>query len=180
MTTTSPSNDEYGRVVFNESDLVELLYKGEGQSSDLLAVNTEAIKKYNEWCKTFDALEKQFEVAQPLDVSPEEFHEQRQKEWLMPAEYTTLDVEVWLHQRCVGEAARQRVDVELELFRKYGMEDALRLFIYITETLRTANVWWGVGRGSSVASYCLFLIGVHRIDSLKYDLNIKEFLKDVN
>jgi DNA polymerase III alpha subunit len=36
---------------------------------------------------------------------------------------------------------------------------------------------WGVGRGSSVASYVLFLIGVHRIDSMKYNLDYKEFLR---
>jgi len=34
-----------------------------------------------------------------------------------------------------------------------------------------------VGRGSSVASYCLYLLGVHKINSLKFDLDIKEFLK---
>jgi DNA polymerase III alpha subunit len=39
------------------------------------------------------------------------------------------------------------------------------------------NIVLGVGRGSSVASYVLYLLGVHRVDSLKYDLDIKEFLK---
>jgi DNA polymerase III alpha subunit len=34
-----------------------------------------------------------------------------------------------------------------------------------------------VGRGSSVASYVLFLIGVHKIDPIKYELPIEEFFK---
>jgi DNA polymerase III alpha subunit len=38
-------------------------------------------------------------------------------------------------------------------------------------------VLWGVGRGSSVASYCLYILGVHKVDSIKYELDIHEFLK---
>ena len=48
---------------------------------------------------------------------------------------------------------------------------------YLVDTLRKNNIIWGVGRGSSVASYVLYLLGVHRIDSLYYDLDITEFLK---
>jgi DNA polymerase III alpha subunit len=39
------------------------------------------------------------------------------------------------------------------------------------------HVIWGVGRGSSVASYVLYLLGVHRIDSMFYDLDVSEFLR---
>jgi len=49
--------------------------------------------------------------------------------------------------------------------------------IYFVDTLRKHNILWGVGRGSSVSSYILYLIGIHRIDSIKYNLNIGEFLK---
>jgi DNA polymerase III alpha subunit len=45
------------------------------------------------------------------------------------------------------------------------------------ETMRVNNIVWGVGRGSSVASYVLYLIGVHKIDSMYYDLDIEEFLR---
>jgi DNA polymerase III alpha subunit len=43
--------------------------------------------------------------------------------------------------------------------------------------MRKNKIVWGVGRGSSVASYVLFLIGIHKVNSLKYNLDIKEFLK---
>ena len=36
---------------------------------------------------------------------------------------------------------------------------------------------WGVGRGSSVSSYILYLIGVHRVNSLKFGFDIKDYLK---
>ena len=43
--------------------------------------------------------------------------------------------------------------------------------------MRDNQVIWGVGRGSSVASYVLYLIGIHKIDSMYYDLPINEFLR---
>jgi DNA polymerase III alpha subunit len=57
------------------------------------------------------------------------------------------------------------------------MFDLLFYLKYLVDTLRENKVLWGVGRGSSVASYVLYLIGVHKIDSLKYNLDIAEFLK---
>jgi DNA polymerase III alpha subunit len=39
------------------------------------------------------------------------------------------------------------------------------------------KIIWGVGRGSSVASYVLYKLGVHRINSLYYNLDATEFLR---
>jgi len=60
------------------------------------------------------------------------------------------------------------------------MTDILPVMLYIVDTLRSQNILWGVGRGSSVSCYCLYLIGIHKIDSLKYDLPINEFFKGEN
>jgi DNA polymerase III alpha subunit len=57
------------------------------------------------------------------------------------------------------------------------MFDLLRFLVYIVDVMREQDIVWGVGRGSSVASYVLYLIGVHKIDSLYYDLDIAEFLR---
>ena len=57
------------------------------------------------------------------------------------------------------------------------MIDLLCYLKYLVDTMREHNIVWGVGRGSSVASYCLYLLGVHKIDSIKYELDIREFLK---
>jgi DNA polymerase III alpha subunit len=53
----------------------------------------------------------------------------------------------------------------------------LQYLKYLVDTMRSNNILWGVGRGSSVASFVLFLIGIHRINSLYWDLSIDEFLK---
>jgi len=63
------------------------------------------------------------------------------------------------------------------MFQERDMFMILRYLKYLVDTMRKHNIVWGVGRGSSVASYVLYLLGVHRINSLHYDLSIDEFLK---
>jgi DNA polymerase III alpha subunit len=62
-------------------------------------------------------------------------------------------------------------------FSSRDMFMVLRWLKYFVDTMRKNNLIWGVGRGSSVSSYVLFLLEIHKIDSLRYDLDIKEFLK---
>jgi DNA polymerase III alpha subunit len=98
------------------------------------------------------------------------------KHWFIPNDYCPNLVE-FLYSQCETLEQTQRVDQELELFIKNGMYDLLHVMKYVVDTLRENNVVWGVGRGSSVASYVLHLIGVHKIDSIKYKLPIEEFFK---
>jgi len=88
-----------------------------------------------------------------------------------------MDIVDWLYQQCLTTEVRERVVEELRLFAKYDMISVLKTMKYVVDTLRANNVVWGVGRGSSVASYVLFIIGVHKIDSVKYKLPINEFFK---
>jgi DNA polymerase III alpha subunit len=67
--------------------------------------------------------------------------------------------------------------MELSEFEQRDLLDLLKFLMYLVQTMRTNNIVYGVGRGSSVASYVLYLIGIHRIDSFKYNMDIKEFLK---
>jgi len=70
-----------------------------------------------------------------------------------------------------------RFTEEYAEFGERGMENLLRYMIYLVDFMRENNIVWGVGRGSSVASYVLYLIGVHRIDSIQYGLDWREFLR---
>ena len=97
--------------------------------------------------------------------------------WFIPYEYKTMDILDWVYQQCPTPEIRERVTEELRLFAKHDMIPMLKTMKYVVDTLRANNVVWGVGRGSSVASYVLFIIGVHKIDSVKYKLPINEFFK---
>ena len=88
-----------------------------------------------------------------------------------------MDIKQWLYQQCSTPETKQRVDQELMLFEKHHMMPVLNTMKYVVDTLRSNHIVWGVGRGSSVASYVLHIIGVHKIDSIKYNLPINEFFK---
>ena len=112
-----------------------------------------------------------------LDISLAEFDRINQSNWNMPKEYYDFDIAKWVLDQCKNEAELQRAGDELIKFQERKMFVLLQYLKYLVDTMRKNNVVWGVGRGSSVASFVLFLIGVHRINSLYYDLSIDEFLK---
>ena len=99
------------------------------------------------------------------------------KHWFIPNDYCPNLVE-FLYGECTTDEQRDRVSQELELFISNGMYDVLYVMKYIVDTLRANNIIWGVGRGSSVASYVLHIIGVHKIDPIKYNIPIEEFFKE--
>ena len=99
-----------------------------------------------------------------------------QADWQMPNEYKTMDIENFLVSICPKENYQRLVD-ELEAFKSRNMFDLLRWLKYFVDTCEKDGVVWGVGRGSSVASYVLFLLGVHSVDSIKYNLDWQEFLR---
>lgn len=98
--------------------------------------------------------------------------------WFIPEEYKKMDIEEFLVNRCPKENY-QRLLEELQLYKSHNMIPVLLTIKYIVDTLRKNNIVWGVGRGSSVASYVLFLIGIHKVDSVKYKLPINEFFKEI-
>ena len=67
--------------------------------------------------------------------------------------------------------------MELTMFKERGLFPVLQLLIYIVDVMRKNNLVWGVGRGSAVASFVLYILGVHKVNSVKYKLDIQEFLK---
>lgn len=96
--------------------------------------------------------------------------------WFIPRSYQEMNIETFLLENS-PESNHPRIIQELDLYKKHNMILMLKTMKYIVDTLRTNNVIWGVGRGSSVASYVLHIIGVHKIDSVKYNLPIEEFFK---
>jgi DNA polymerase III alpha subunit len=88
-----------------------------------------------------------------------------------------------LQRRCAHmsiEYSRQAVErfsQEWELFSRKGMFLLLRVLIGIINTLTKNSVPWGPGRGSSTSSYILFLIGLHNVDSVLYDVDVTDFIR---
>ena len=113
----------------------------------------------------------------PKRTSTEEFDKANCGNWYMPDKYYQINVLQWLLDKCQNDEEKMRVQMEYDLFEKKKFIRVLQFLIYFVDTLRENNMVWGVGRGSSVASFCLFLIGVHKINPLLYNLDITEFLR---
>ena len=103
----------------------------------------------------------------------------KNRDWFIPKDYQDMDIEAFLIEKCPKENYQRLID-EINLYKQHEMIDVLKAIKYLVDTLRANNIVWGVGRGSSVASYVLYLIGVHKIDSIKYSLPIEEFFKGGN
>ena len=167
--------DQYGQTYTTSNELCDLLYKN--PKLDISLFQVEDSLEYNrsvaELHAELDLLDSYHSISQTV----EEFDSILQCNWRMPKEYKDLDIAACVLGLCKEEHELQRVGEELILYQERNLFDLLRYLKYLIDTLRKNNIVWGVGRGSSVASYVLFLIGVHKIDSLYYNLNIDEFLK---
>lgn len=108
--------------------------------------------------------------------------------WMIPDKFKTLDVVAHvskLHDAVchdMNDDVRLARDIrlarELSMFKKLGLFDVLRGTVWLVNTLIKTNAVWGVGRGSSVASYVLYVIGVHDVDSFEYELDVMDFLHE--
>jgi len=170
--------DSLGIPRFSNRDLVDMIYSGHiDKCHVVLCDNSVDVDKFNNYANEngLPSLTKYI----PLDVEEKTFDGVCQGEWFMPEEYKTLDVDAFLLGKIGGKLTKEwgRCLEELEAFRERDMEDLLRYMIYLVDFMRENNIVWGVGRGSSVASYVLYLIGVHRINSIQYDLDWREFLR---
>jgi DNA polymerase III alpha subunit len=166
--------NNHGDVTYSEEDAIELLYTDpEFNISKLFFQDT---AKYNQALKQ-TGLDLP-EISTTPDRGPvAEFDNNNINNWHMPEKYYKINVLEWLLERCQNDEERFRVQLEYSLFEKKNFVKVLQFLIYFVDTLRENNVVWGVGRGSSVASFCLFLIGVHKINPLLYNLDITEFLR---
>ena len=167
--------DQYGQIIYNESDLVNMVMSGaiiESLQGMLVepGVSLETASAYLE--QVPELIEYAF-----TDMTVEEFDAMKQNSWHMPDEYKHMDIAEYILSLCDSDAQLQRCGQELLLFQERNLFDLLRYLKYLVDTLRNNRMIWGVGRGSSVASYVLYLLGVHRIDSMFYDLEPTEFLR---
>ena len=171
--------NQFGDVILNEQDIVLGLYSGKITASSLINVDdTTLFNKFNNSVdKNADSIQRLTLYQEPT-CSVEENDKKNQSEWFIPKEYKELDIARWLLDQCESETQYLRVVEELELYVQHNMIDVLLCIKYLVDYMREHDIVWGVGRGSSVASYCLYLIGVHKVDSIKYQLDIKEFLKE--
>jgi len=170
--------NKFGELVFSENDVCDLLMQGRTIDSLEHMVVDETVDLEN-LITLVEQPESLLSWGFPYnsDIAVPEFHAAQQMMWHMPDEYKTLDIAAHILGLCASEAELQRCGQELLLFQERDLFSLLQYLKYLVDVMTVNNVIWGVGRGSSVASYVLYKLGVHRIDSLHYNLDAREFLR---
>ena len=162
--------DKFGQQVYSENDIFSNIMQGiDGNNFlvndiDVVAINaiaeTELVNQYIE-----------------PQISIEEYDNQNQANWYMPNEYKEQDIAEYVLSLCNTQEELQRCGEELLMYQDRNLFDLLKYLRYLVDTMKENNVIWGVGRGSSVSSYVLYKLGIHRIDSMYYNLEVNEFLR---
>ena len=174
------------RVLFSDGDsvvpvdtIMALLSSGVNTNGVFVDTVTEEIAQFNKFVPKNEQIHVKTSTK-PIDIS-----------WKLPQEYAEIDPTSYVVQTfhemmesdeidgtiTNSKEKRIRVIEELRLYESLNLLPVLRVLIYIINTLRNKNVVWGVGRGSSVSSYVLYVLGVHDVDSVDYDLDIHDFLR---
>lgn len=173
--------DKFGQMIYKQDDVFDILmhdinpYNPEFKAGPFIVDNSESIDvDLANKAAGYQALMAYLEND---DLSVEEFDKQNQAEWFMPDSYKELDIAKHVLDLCNTDAELQRCGEELLMYMERDLFNVLRYMVYLVDVMELNNVIWGVGRGSSVSSYVLYKLRVHKIDSMFYKLNPGEFLR---
>lgn len=165
--------DNYGQMIYSEQDLCNLYLRDPDRIIDRAFTETSLIIDDELELTNLPTLVEYAISSESID----EFDARLQNVWHMPDSYRELDIAEWVLKQCNTEEELQRAGEELLLYMDRNLFPLLQYIKYLVDTMRENNIVWGVGRGSSVSSYVLYLIGIHKIDSLYFSLDVTEFLR---
>lgn len=163
-------------MIFDELDVCDLLMSGREPAS-IKRMLVDSSVNIEHMIDFVDRMPEFIKHVGDPKITMSVFDQQAQAKWHMPEEYKQLDIAEYVLGLCTTEAELQRVGHELLLFQERDLFNLLRYLKYLVDLMIENKVIWGVGRGSSVASYVLYKLGVHRIDSMFYNLEPEEFLR---
>jgi DNA polymerase III alpha subunit len=170
--------NQYGEIVLDEQDLCDLVLQGRDLKSLKHVIVDPAVNLES----VIHVLEDPSSVLtwtfpDNNNRSVPDYDTLKQQRWHMPEQYCDMDIAEHVLSLCSTDTELQRCGHELMLYQERGLFDLLKYLTYLVDVMREHQVIWGVGRGSSVSSYVLYLLGVHRINSMFYDLDVGEFLR---
>lgn len=171
MELTDRIFDENGNAFLSGDAIANMLY------------NDKNIFAGNFYVDTSDGEMEKFNLYsdEKVKLAPSEKidNNKRRDEWFMPDFYKTLNLQELfdIMSKELPDIYKVRVKYELSLYQEKGYDNFLRYCVYLSTLVNQKKIVVGCGRGSSCASYLLFLLGLHMVDSVKYDIDVREFLK---
>jgi DNA polymerase III alpha subunit len=170
--------NKFGEIIYSTHDVCDLIMQGK-EPWNIKRLTVDPSVNLETAVNTVENVADLITWTFPTDesISVPDYDAANQSSWHMPEQYQQLDIAAHILDLCKTDAELQRVGEELLLYQERGLFDLLRYLKYLVDIMTEHRIIWGVGRGSSVASYVLYLLGVHRIDSMFYDLDPREFLR---
>lgn len=159
-----------GSSSFSANKLADFILNGDDITEFFVSSEDKSVKNYNSYNHDNPLLVK-YDISE-LDTS-----------WKFPKQYSDLDLDTFflsfISKLNLNDKESNRIHKELQLVRDLNMENLFRSIIFILDVFKNNNIVWGVGRGSSCASYLLYLIDLHMVNPVKYDIPENEFFKNV-
>lgn len=170
--------NKFGEPIFGSNDIIHFYMRGHdlGAMERIMVDDTVDLETAAVILENVPVFIRYDELARNTETL-EQFDHRCQSQWFMPDKYKQLDIAEYVLSLCDSSAELQRCGEELLLFQERNLFDLLRYLKYLVDLMTEHRLIWGVGRGSSVASFVLYKLGVHKIDSLHYDLDPAEFLR---
>lgn len=159
-----------GEVVYRHSGLIRKLIQNDSLEGVIAHTNDDVKRMIASGVKLIEWSE-----GEPEGIPENCF------EWNIPQSYLDLDWIEYCGKRLedggFGPSYERRFLEEVDLAIERGMDDFIRTIIYVVETAKENRIVLGVGRGSACASLIMYLIGVHRVDPVEYEIPVSEFFK---
>lgn len=174
--------DEFGQVYYSTVESLEKFYNNDDFISQSFLADHDEINKYNQHADHFE-IPKINEHSKP-EIDPIEYHQILSNTWNTPDSYANMDITQYLldrmhHLDIHKEPYISYLYNEIESWHKMMPNpiDLWKFLKFFIDTCKKENIVTGLGRGSSVASLVLFLLEIHQIDPIKYNLDYNEFLR---
>lgn len=168
-----------GVSIVTPEKAAELLSRGVLPSELRIQGDSEEIQLFNQQVAEAERLLTDADEPIRLDMS-----------WRLPESYKSIDIGEDVRAALAKNIQRlgyseelqvqahERIELELAEIKRRGMIEFMATIMYVLAVFREKGVVWGVGRGSSCASYVLFILGLHSVDALKHQIPLEEFFHD--
>lgn len=168
--------NEYGQVVLSTEQMIDMMLQ-EGVINNVIISDDDEVAKYEKFSAKFYKEYNSIKRAIPIKVTPTQYFNDLSTKWIIPEKYYEYDIVTILSSRCKSDVELERLVIELREFIKRDQVKIILAMFYLVDWLRENKIVWGVGRGSSVASFVLYLIGINRINPIDFDIDLSEFFK---
>lgn len=158
--------DDNGLAHLSDQGIIELAYQNKITDAVFEWQDLNSKQHFMEVCKYLDVW--------PL---PDQTIDITKRTWFTPQDYQDIDLDQYVLSRCKNDQQKQRAQQELTIINDLNVGHIFKHLIYLVNLWRSRNLVWGIGRGSSVSCFVLYVIGLNKINPLDYDLDYKEFFK---